>query len=121
MIALDVDSFTQTAAWVSTPSSFGGGMWHASQGPCADDEGNVYAITGNGGYTQHHKDVVKDFNGTTDFAEAIVRLKYNRAGDGKATLTLDDWYIPFRDSDRKTDQNYDYRDQDLGCARSSTR
>ena len=116
MVAVDIDSFTQTAAWVSTPSTFGGGMWHASQGPAADSQGNVYAITSNGGYRQDHKNAIQDFNGTTDFAEAIVRLKYQRTGAGRGTLTLDDWYIPFRDSQRKTDNNYDYRDQDLGSA-----
>jgi hypothetical protein len=116
MLAVDVKSFTQTSAWVSTPSTFGGGMWHASQGPAADAQGNVYAITANGGYRQDHKNVIHDFNGKTDFAEAIVRLKYQRTGDGTGTLTLDDWFIPFRDSDRKTDNNYDYRDQDLGSA-----
>jgi outer membrane protein assembly factor BamB len=116
MIAVDIDSFTQTAAWVSTPSTFGGGMWHASQGPAADDQGNVYAITANGGYRLNHKNVIHDFNGTTDFAEAIIRLKYQKNGHGSASLTLDDWFIPFRDSDRKTDHNYDYRDQDLGSA-----
>jgi len=115
MVAFDVDSFTQTAAWISTPSSFGGGMWQASQGPAADAQGNVYAITANGGYLQDHKNVIHDFNGTTDFAEAIVRLKYTHGG-GKASLTLDDWFIPFLDADRKIDKNYNYRDQDLGSA-----
>lgn len=116
MLAVDIDSFTQTAAWVSTPSSFGGGMWHASQGPAADAEGNVYAITANGGYRQDHKNAIQDFNGKTDFAEAIVRLKYQKNPAGSASLTLDDWFIPFRDSDRKVDNNYNYRDQDLGSA-----
>jgi hypothetical protein len=117
MLAVDIESFTQTAAWVSTPSSFGGGMWHASQGPAADAQGNVYAITANGGYFQGHKNDIQDFNGKTDFAEAIVRLKYQRAGPGQGSLTLDDWFIPFRDSERKTGVNgYDYRDQDLGSA-----
>jgi hypothetical protein len=115
MVAFDVDSFKQAAAWVSTPSSFGGGMWHASQGPAADDSGHVYAITANGGYVTLHKDQIQDFNGTTDFAEAIVRLKYEKGADG-AALTLDDWFIPFRDSDRSATSNYDYRDQDLGSA-----
>src|SRR5262249_34666547 len=50
IVAFDMDSFTQTAAWVSTPKSFGGGIWQGSQGPSADEEGNVYAMTGNGGY-----------------------------------------------------------------------
>jgi hypothetical protein len=116
MIAVDIDSFTQTAAWVSTPSTFGGGMWHASQGPAADAQGNVYAITANGGYRQDHKNVIQDFNGKTDFAEAIIRLKYQNTGPGQGSLTLDDWFIPFLDSDRKTDNNYNYRDQDLGSA-----
>jgi rubrerythrin len=91
-------------------------MWHASQGPAADAQGNVYAITANGGYIQDHKNVIHDFNGTADFAEAIVRLRYQRTGPGQGTLTLDDWFIPFRDSDRKVDKNYNYRDQDLGSA-----
>jgi hypothetical protein len=116
MLALDVASFSQTGAWVSTPSSFGGGIWHASQGPSADAQGNVYAITANGGYRQGHKDDIQDFNGTTDFAEAIIRLKYQKTGPGQGTLTLDDWFIPFRDSDRKVESNYNYRDQDLGSA-----
>ena len=116
MIAVDIDSFTQTAAWVSTPSTFGGGIWHASQGPAADAQGNVYAITANGGYRQDHKNVIQDFNGKTDFAEAIIRLRYQKTGPGQGTLTLDDWYIPFLDSQRKADNNYNYRDQDLGSA-----
>jgi hypothetical protein len=115
MVAVDIDSFTQTAAWVSTPSSFGGGMWHASQGPAADAEGNVYAITANGGYHQGHKNDIQDFNGKTDFAEAIVRLKYQKPAGGPASLTLDDWFIPFLDSKRNTG-SYNYRDQDLGSA-----
>lgn len=116
MMAVDIDSFTQTASWVSTPSTFGGGIWQASQGPAADAQGNVYAITANGGFRQGHKNVIQDFNGKTDFAEAIVRLKYQKPGAGKASLTLDDWFIPFLDSDRKTEKGYDYRDQDLGSA-----
>jgi hypothetical protein len=116
MMAVDIDSFTQTASWVSTPSTFGGGIWQASQGPAADAQGNVYAITANGGFRQGHKNVIQDFNGKTDFAEAIVRLKYQKPGAGLASLTLDDWFIPFLDSDRKIEKGYNYRDQDLGSA-----
>jgi len=116
VVAFDIDSFTQTAAWVSTPSGFGGGIWQASQGLAADPEGNIYAITGNGGYAQFPNGNIRDFNGTTDFAEAIVRLKYAKAGQGQGKLSLDDWFIPFRDSDRTTLRNYDYRDQDLSAS-----
>jgi hypothetical protein len=116
MMAVDIDTFTQSASWVSTPSTFGGGIWQASQGPAADAQGNVYAITANGGFRQGHKNVIQDFNGKTDFAEAIVRLKYQKPGAGQASLTLDDWFIPFLDSDRKIEKGYNYRDQDLGSA-----
>jgi outer membrane protein assembly factor BamB len=116
IVALNIDSFTQTAAWVSTPSGFGGGIWQGSQGLAADPEGHVYAITGNGGYAQFPNGNVRDFNGTTDFAEAIVRLKYEKTGQGQGKLSLDDWFIPFRDSDRVTFRNYDYRDQDLSAS-----
>jgi len=88
-----VDDWKQAAAWLATPNSFGGGIWQAGQGPAADADGNVYLITGNGGYLN---DPVKtDFNGTTDFAECIARLSY-QVKPGGAALTLTDWFIPFR-------------------------
>jgi hypothetical protein len=59
---------------------------------------------------------LRDFNGITDFAEAIVHLKYEKIGQGQGKLTIDDWFIPFRDSDRVALSNYDYRDQDLSAS-----
>jgi len=115
MIAFDVDSFTETAVWAATQQGFGGGMWQGGQGPSADDAGNVYAMTGNGGFNVHDG-VLMDFNGKTDFAEAFVKMKYSSTGAGKGTLTLADWFIPFLDSKRQTVDGYDYRDQDLGSA-----
>jgi outer membrane protein assembly factor BamB len=102
LIAFDVDTFHQTAAWTSTPKSHAGGIWQAGQGPASDDHGNVYFMTSNGGW-----------NGTTDFAESFIRLHY--AG---GTLTLADWFTPFRDDDRpkQSANGYDFTDQDLGSA-----
>lgn len=115
MIAFDVDTFTETTAWAATQQGFGGGMWQGSQGPSSDPAGNVYAMTGNGGF--NIKDAVTtNFNGTTDFAEAFVKLKYERTGAGRGTLTLADWFIPFLDTTRANVNNYDYRDQDLGSS-----
>jgi hypothetical protein len=117
VVAFDVDSFRQTASWVSTPSSFGGGIWQGSQGPAADDAGNVYALTGNGGYFVDTAGHIRDFEGDTDFAEAFVKLKYTRTGAGQGTLSLADWFIAFRDSERQQNVNgYNYQDQDLGSA-----
>jgi outer membrane protein assembly factor BamB len=102
VIAFDVDSFHQIASWTSTPHTMAGGIWQAGQGPASDDQGNVYAMTSNGGW-----------NGTTDFAESFVRLHAS-----PASLTLADWFTPFRDNQRpKAAANgYDFTDQDLGSA-----
>jgi hypothetical protein len=80
-------------------------------------------MTGNGGYnvkegpgdTKPGK--VGDFNGTTDFAEAFVKLSYRKPLAGRATLKLEDWFIPFQDLKRtpQVGEAY-YMDQDLGSA-----
>jgi hypothetical protein len=117
IVAFDTDSFTQTAAWVSTSRGFGGGIWQGSQGLAADEAENIYAMTGNGGYSVDNAGrIEQDFNGTTDFAEAFVKLSYRRSDGDKGLLELIDWLIPFRDSDRMSFPNYDYRDQDLSSA-----
>jgi outer membrane protein assembly factor BamB len=102
VIAFDVDKFQQIAAWTSTPTTLAGGIWQAGQGPASDDQGNVYLMTSNGGW-----------NGTTDFAESFVRLRATFS-----SLTLADWFTPFRDDQRpKAAANgYDFTDQDLGSA-----
>jgi outer membrane protein assembly factor BamB len=102
VIAFDVDKFQQIAAWTSTPTTLAGGIWQAGQGPASDDQGNVYLMTSNGGW-----------NGTTDFAESFVRLRST-----SSSLTLADWFTPFRDDQRpKAAANgYDFTDQDLGSA-----
>jgi outer membrane protein assembly factor BamB len=117
VLAVDTDSFTRTAAWVSTARGFGGGIWQGSGGPAADPAGNVYVMTGNGGFAVDNAGrVAQDFNGASDFAEAFVKLSYRRTGAGQGSLELADWLIPFRDSDRVAFPNYDYRDQDLSSA-----
>ena len=119
VVAFDVDDWKQTAAWISTPSSFGGGIWQASQGLAADEHGDVYFMTANGGYIEQPGK--KDFNGLTDFAESFIKLSYS-VGQHGPVLTLVDWFAPFRDVERKDWQDsevtpfkgYDYTDQDLG-------
>lgn len=102
IMVFDVDSFKQTGAWCTTPKTSGGGIWQAGQGPAADEQGNVYCMTSNGGW-----------NGTTDLAESFVRLQL-KAG----TLKPVDWFNPFRDDERpkQAANGYDFTDQDLGSA-----
>lgn len=121
VVAFDVTVWKQAAAWVVTPSSFGGGIWHSSQGPAADEAGNVYVMTGNGGWIATPQGV-RDFVGQTDFAESFVKLSYS-AGP-PASLRVIDWFAPFRDSTRKQwnkpevapfPMGYGYQDQDLSA------
>ena len=108
VIAFDVDSFQQAAAWAATPNGWGGGIWQGSQGPSADDEGHVYLMTGNGSW-----------DGTMDFAESVAKLKYTPGPAGTATLVPVDWFTPFTDESRApqlNDRGYDWTDQDLGSA-----
>jgi outer membrane protein assembly factor BamB len=118
IVGFDVDDWQQNGAWIATPSSFGGGIWQSSQGPAADDAGNVYLMTSNGGYLVMPDGSKRDFMGQTDFAESFVKL-----APGAGNLTLADWFTPFRDSARRNytqpdvapfPRGYNYADQDLG-------
>jgi hypothetical protein len=118
VVAFDVDAWREVAAWLPTPNSFGGGIWQSSQGLAADDAGNVYGITSNGGFLVNQDGSKIDFNGMTDFAESFIKLSLR--GD---SLVLADWFSPFRDSARKIwtmseiapfADDYNYEDQDVG-------
>jgi len=122
VIAFDVTTWRQVAAWNVTPSSFGGGIWQGAQGPAADGQGNVYVLTGNGGYLESPNGV-QDYNGHTDFSESFVKLKYV-PGEHPA-LVVADWFAAFRDSQRHNftaaevaplTKGYDYTDQDMSSA-----
>src|SRR5262249_16158397 len=54
-----------------------GGIWQGGEGPAADDEGNVYELTGNGGYRDE-----------TDFSDCVVKLRGTE-------LKVLDWFGPF--------------------------
>ena len=120
VIAFDTNSWGTNAVWNATPSSFGGGIWQAAQGPAADDQNNVYLVTSNGGYIVTSSGT-QEFNGKTDFSECFVKLRYTPGPP--ATLTLADYFSPFLDSERREWTNaqvapfpdsYNYTDQDLG-------
>ena len=101
VLAFDPATFTQTAAFCPAPKNGIGGVWQAGQGPASDDQGNVYVITGNAAW-----------DGQTDFGNSFLKLTYrppNGAG-AAGSLTLTDWWTPFRNQDRKPA----FSDQDLG-------
>lgn len=90
VIAVDVASFTVSAAWSSTARYSGGGIWQGAQGLAADKAGYIYAVTGNG-----------SFDGITDFGECAVKLIYTPPRDSpQAKLQCVDWFSPFSDAGR---------------------
>ena len=107
VFAFDPETFQQTAALCTMPNTGGGGSWQAAQGPSADDQGNVFVMTSNGGQ-----------DGKTDFAESFLRLNYTPpSGTTPGKLTVADWFTPFLDTERSGSEpgtGYNFQDQDLG-------
>lgn len=94
--AVDVARFQVATEWTATPTGKGSGIWMAGQGLCADDEGYLYCMTGNG-----------DFDGANNFGESFLKLHYD--GD---KIDVVDWWSPWRDADRGKTGGWD--DMDLG-------
>jgi outer membrane protein assembly factor BamB len=94
--AVDLASFQVMTEFNATPTGKGSGIWMAGQGLCADRDGFLYCMTGNG-----------EFDGVQNFSESFLKLQY----DG-AKITVVDWWSPWRDADRN--QNGGWNDMDLG-------
>lgn len=91
VIACTTDPLDVSATWATTASARGkgAGIWQAGAGLAADDEGFIYAMTGNG-----------TFDGWVDFGESFVKLKYTPSGAERASLSVVDWWTPFDDAKR---------------------
>ena len=80
MLRYDASDLTrQLGVYVSTPKGNGGSFWQSGRGPAADDQGNIYSVTGNG-----------DFDGVHNFGESFLKL----SGSLSATVdsfTPSDW------------------------------
>jgi hypothetical protein len=84
--AFDVASNMQTTIFATTAGK-GAGIWMAGQGPAADAQGHLYAITGNG-----------DFDGSTQWGESFLKLKYTPASaHAKASIAVVDHWTPWTD------------------------
>jgi hypothetical protein len=125
LMAFDGDTLQTTATWTSTAKHAGAGIWQGGEGPASDSAGNIYVVTGNGG-----------FEPPTDFGESFVKLAYTRpSSSGAGTLKPTSWWSPFSDSGRDGEPQdqpqitvsaadladapsnmNDWTDQDLGSA-----
>jgi hypothetical protein len=108
VVAYDTSKLVQGNApanpWCSTPnnnagSGGGGGVWMANAAPAIDDKGDIFAVTGNGPNNPAP--------GLDQLGESVVHLVWTPGAPG--SLTLADWFTPFRDDDRDDA----HRDEDL--------
>ena len=73
--AYNATSLAQTGVFNSSPDDNGGGIWNSGNGDAADPLGNVFVVTGNGGW-----------DGMTNFGETVLKAS--------PILALEDWYTP---------------------------
>jgi len=84
--AFDVATNRVTAVLALSKGS-GAGVWMGGQGVAADMAGDLYLITGNGG-----------FDGVDNFAESFVKLKYQPStADRQASLSVVGHWTPWTD------------------------
>ena len=84
--AFDVAS-NKVSAMLALTAGEGAGVWMAGQGVEADEQGFLYALTGNG-----------DFDGKTQFGESFIKLKYTPpSGGAPGSLKVVDHWTPWTD------------------------
>jgi hypothetical protein len=84
VMSYSLPNLVQSGIFVTTPTTYTamGGIWQAGAGPAADDQGNVYVMSGNGHF-QSTPGLLPDL------ADSFIKLE-NKDG----ALKLADWYTP---------------------------
>ena len=75
LMAFDTKTLVEEAVFNTSPTGSEASIWHSGQGPAADDEGNIYVVTGNGSW-----------DGVNNFSESFLKLS--------PKLQLLDWFTP---------------------------
>ena len=68
----------QTSAFLTTAVGWGASIWQGGRGPAADDQGNIYVVTGNGTY-----------DGVANWGMSVMKLDTS-----SGTPTVTDWFTP---------------------------
>ena len=92
VMAYDARTLKQLGTFNATPDADDGGIWAGDAGPAADDEGNVYAATGNGRFDAS--------SGGRDYGDTA--LKLGLRGSGFEVL---DYFTPFNQQELNSDDN----------------
>jgi outer membrane protein assembly factor BamB len=94
LLAYDASTLRQTAAIVTTPNASRGGIWQSGAAPGADEEGNLFIVTGDGTFDAK--------SGGTDYGDTFLKLSLH-PDDRWEVL---DYFTPF-DQRRMDDLNDD--------------
>lgn len=88
VLGYDATTLAQTAVHVDTPDGSEGGIWHGGVGLNADENGDVFYVSGNG-----------TFDGVSNFGNSVVRLHPDGAAGPANGLTVASFFTPFDSSD----------------------
>jgi outer membrane protein assembly factor BamB len=94
VMSYDARTLKQNGVWNSTPNAGLGGVWQAGGAPAADDDGNVYFATGNGGFDAD--------TGGLDFGDSVLKVGMPLNGQ----LPVFDYFTP-HDQQFLNDQDLD--------------
>lgn len=78
VIGYNATTLQRVVAWVDTPNGSEGGIWMSGAAPAADENGNLYLVTGNGTVD------------ATDYGESFLKLTPNNG-----TLLVSSWFTPY--------------------------
>ena len=81
VLAYDAHTLRQKGALNTAPEAALSGIWQSDTGPAADEEGNIYTITGNG--------VFNAASGGRDFGDSVIKVGLTTAG-----LAVKDYFTP---------------------------
>jgi hypothetical protein len=81
VMSYDARTLKQTGLLNVSPSARESGIWQADAGPAADSDGNIYLITGNGGFTAA--------SGGRDYGDSVLKISLTPNG-----LAVRDYFTP---------------------------
>ena len=96
VMAYDAHTLAQTAVFNTSPDAEESGIWQGDTGPAADNNGNVFVITGNGKFDAD--------TGGRDYGDSVLKFALDKGG-----LQLRDYFTPYNQKALNAD------DADLGA------
>jgi len=94
LMAYDAQTLAQVGVFNTSPTGSAASIWQSGQGPAADEDGNIYVVTGNGSW-----------DGVKSFSESFLKLS--------PKLQLLDWFTPTNHA------ALDEHDDDLNSSRAT--